>query len=234
MRIYSIQNYQVNRYINQINKSTSFNGYWDDESVLSRARDDMFGMSEIRGLYQGYRLSEHDMSAMLDKLVPPAVKEGRKLSDVNIDNLSEFNIFRIQGTENSYRGPRDCSKAPQLKSLNLKVVNASTLYYSLYRDIDTDALVKFIKTMQKDNVFVGCDFGQKETNFVLLANQYFNPFCKDTVGYSECNEDNPWIKFIKLLDKLTPEQKKDMGWTEEFEQNLLEKLNKNLKLLRVY
>lgn len=140
-----------------------------------------------------------------------------------MDDLLNWNIKPIKGTKNSFRGPAEYCDIEQLKPNNLEFVNAEYVYNHLW-DGDTEELVEFIKTMQKGNVYVGCRFGQKQTNFVLLANQFFNPMSKDTGDYYGFNNYATWDVFEDLSDALTLEQKKEMGWTEEFEIKFRQKL----------
>ena len=181
---------------------------------------EILGMPNPDVIYDG-RKTDYEMERFLDELLPPIVRK-KNLSQEELDDLLNYNIRPIQGTKNSFRGPAGYRDIEQLKPNNLEFVNAEYVYNRLF-DEDTEELVEFIKTMQKDNVYVGCQFGQKQTNFVLLANQFFNPMSKDTKDYAFRNEST-WFTFESLCDALTPEQKKEMGWTEEFETKFRQKI----------
>ena len=190
---------------------------------------EMLGMPSDDVIYDG-RMTEYEMKRFLDELIPPVVRKKNQLSDAELDNLLNWHIQPIIGTENSFRGPAGYRDIKQLKPYNLEFVNAEYIYDLVFDMTDTDELVEFIKTMQKDNIYIGCPFGMKQTDYVLAVNQYFNPMSKDTYDYS-VNSYSTWDTFEDLCDALTPEQKKEMGWTEEFETKLRQKIKANREWL---
>ena len=85
-----------------------------------------------------------------------------------------------------------------------------------------DNLVASVQAMQQGGCLIGCDFGIYLTNSALDLIDTFNP-----------QEDLSSIKYLKdmerdnigiLYKKLTPDDKKAMGWTEEFEEKFQEAL----------
>lgn len=89
--------------------------------------------------------------------------------------------------------------------------------------------VKFIQTMQKDYVYIGCEYGKYKTDNALMVNKFFNPAFEDGKNYitSYNKEYLPCLR--NLYNNLKPEHKTLMGWTKEFDSNFLPKL---LKLIR--
>ena len=94
----------------------------------------------------------------------------------------------------------------------------------LRRSIDN--FVELIQELQKDYYYIGCEYGTDRTSAVLLLNNVFNPKFKD--------EDLPYcrnfeVDFMEQLYKnLTPQDKKRLGWDDEFDKNVPLKL----KMLR--
>ena len=43
--------------------------------------------------------------------------------------------------------------------------------------------VKFIQTMQKDYVYIGCEYGKYKTDNALMVNKFFNPAFEDGKNY---------------------------------------------------
>lgn len=92
-----------------------------------------------------------------------------------------------------------------------------------------DKFVKFIQTMQQDNVYVGCEFGTNRTDNMLMLNNFFNPYAKNTKTYinrlNSCH-----VPFLQtFVQNMTQEHKNAMGWTKEFEKEVLAKISKYAK-----
>ena len=84
--------------------------------------------------------------------------------------------------------------------------------------------VEFIKYMQKENVYIGCEFGTYTTDNALMLNYFFNPKASRTPScitqYNRC-----FIKkLINLVENFTNSDKAQLGWKKGFEQVLLKKL----------
>lgn len=90
-----------------------------------------------------------------------------------------------------------------------------------------DGIITFIKTIQKGDYYIGCENGQIATSQALLLNKYFNP-------KNKLNDYNGDFEYSVLVQKglrglyrnFTKEDKKELGWTKEFE----EKLSKELRI----
>ena len=88
--------------------------------------------------------------------------------------------------------------------------------------------INFIQTMQKDDVFIGCECGVYSTNIALLLNHFFNPkaSCTPTCIDGIHKDELPRLK--NLYNSLTFQDKIRLGWDEEFDRNFLSNLEKYL------
>ena len=86
--------------------------------------------------------------------------------------------------------------------------------------------VEFIKVLQKGRYYIGCEFGTDRTRAYLLLNDVFNPKAdiKTELKLKNYAAVFEMDNMYKLYKKLTPEHKKQLGWTKEFEKNVLERL----------
>lgn len=92
-----------------------------------------------------------------------------------------------------------------------------------------DKFVKFIQTMQQDNVYVGCEFGTNRTDNMLMLNNFFNPYAKNTKTYIN-RLNSCYIPSLQtFVQNMTQEHKNAMGWTKEFEKEVLAKISKYAK-----
>ena len=84
--------------------------------------------------------------------------------------------------------------------------------------------IKLIKVLQKDYFYIGWEYGTYLTDSVLLLNTIFNPKCKDEPIMFDLL---PYYEDIVIFYKnLTPEDKKEMGWDKDFEDNFYKRLDK--------
>ena len=81
--------------------------------------------------------------------------------------------------------------------------------------------VEFIQTMQKGNVLIGCDLGINRTNRALCLNFFFNPKAKIT---HRGHDRYFGYKMVNIYKNLSDEDKKAMGWDEEFDKNFIKRL----------
>ena len=172
-------------------------------------------------LYGG-RMSEFELNKYLEKHLPRVVRD-KSLQKADLKKLETYNIHKIEGSKNTFRGPRGYSDIKLLQQFKLNLVFADDVVEDVVLNEDTNKLVDFIKNMQSDNVFIGCVLGTNQTDAALLINQYFNPLCKDTKSYPIQGIATLDI-FRDICDNLTPEQKKAMAWTQEFEIKLRDKI----------
>ena len=184
------------------------------EHILSKALSP-------KELYGG-RMSEFELNKYLEKHLPRIVND-KSLSKADLEKLETYSIYKIEGSKNSFRGPRAYSDIAMLQPLKLKLVFADKVVDNVILNQDINKLVDYIKNMQSDNVFIGCILGTNDTDAALLINQYFNPLCRDTKSYPIRGIATLDI-FEDICDNLTPEQKKAMSWSQEFEIKLRDKI----------
>ena len=171
------------------------------------------------------RKTEEAMEKFLDELLPPVMRN-KNLMQAELTKLMHYKIYKIDGMKNSYRGPRMYYDISLLEPNNRELIFADRVVDDVIFDKDTNKLVEFIKTMQKDNIYIGCNYGTYQTDQALALNQYCNPLCEDKKHYSI---NGGFLLGIQdVVEEFTSEQKKAMGWTKEFETQLLEKLAKDI------
>lgn len=92
-------------------------------------------------------------------------------------------------------------------------------------ELRKNKLIKFIKTMQNEYVYLGCEYGTYKTDAAILLNTLFNPkvkgYCK--IYSPEMIDDIPKVANT-LYHLMTQEDKKSIGWTLEFEKLFKEKI----------
>lgn len=79
-----------------------------------------------------------------------------------------------------------------------------------------DELIKAVCAWQKGCCFIGCSFGLYLTNSALSVIDAFNPKGKGIDSRYLCCMEKDLV--VNLYKKLTPQDKKLMGWTKEFEK----------------
>lgn len=86
-----------------------------------------------------------------------------------------------------------------------------------------ERFVEYIEVMQKGYCYIGCEYGTYRTDDYLLLNAVFNPKEK---AQNIPDTDIFKVDLMKNLYKnLTPEDKKRMGWSKEFDKNIPKRLN---------
>lgn len=90
--------------------------------------------------------------------------------------------------------------------------------------------IKFIQTLQKDNFYIGCDFGTIRTDTALMLNHFFNPQARElTPNYIIPTNHYKIYLMENLYNNLTIEDKQQMGWTKEFDKEFLPYLHSVMK-----
>ncbi|MBE7709818.1 MAG: hypothetical protein E7Z93_05145 [Cyanobacteria bacterium SIG32] len=86
-----------------------------------------------------------------------------------------------------------------------------------------ERFVEYIEVMQKGYYYIGCEYGTYKTDDYLLLNTVFNPKSEEKfIPFGHMFK----LDFMKnLYDKLTPEDKKRMGWTKEFDESVPKRLD---------
>ncbi len=100
------------------------------------------------------------------------------------------------------------------------------------KDAELADFVKFIQTMQKGKLYIGCEYGTLTTDNALMLNSIFNPQ-SGSRGPRYITSDNRILlkRVEKLYQNLTPEHKQLMGWTKEFDKLTAERLRQMVKSL---
>lgn len=96
------------------------------------------------------------------------------------------------------------------------------------------ALKQYFELMNSSTCYVGCHYGIDRTNMGLMLNYFFNPKYEDIPpkiihwpGETQKNILNRNIKSIKKIFKsLTPEQKRELGLPEKYEDALRDKISR--------
>lgn len=100
---------------------------------------------------------------------------------------------------------------------NEKYINRREKDYEHYIKRSVKRFVDYIQLMQKGYYYIGCEYGTYKTDDFLLLNEYFNPKVEAGVPRGVMFK----LDLMKqLYENLTPEDKKRMGWTKEFDENV--------------
>lgn len=85
-----------------------------------------------------------------------------------------------------------------------------------------EKFIDFINVMKQGHLYIGCEFGEYRTPNILALNTYFNP----NRTYADTYPTNQFfLQAIKNMYKnLTANDKLRLGFTEEYDKNLREKL----------
>ncbi len=76
-------------------------------------------------------------------------------------------------------------------------------------------------TLKKGNVLIGCDLGISRTNCALCLDFFFNPKAEIIHrGYDRYFG----YEMVNIYKNLSDEDKKAMGWDEEFDKNFIKSL----------
>ena len=94
------------------------------------------------------------------------------------------------------------------------------------KELFINKFIKFIQTMQKENVLIGCEYGTYSTDNALMLNHHFNPKAIRTPSCINMHNHRFLETLIKLYSNLTESHKLQLGWDKNFETMLLNKLKK--------
>lgn len=112
--------------------------------------------------------------------------------------------------ETRYYTPADLKK-------NKKYIERRMKDFDNHSRRSVERFINYILTLQKGYYYIGCEYGTYKTDEYLLLNEYFNP--KVDAGTPR-GAMFKLDKMLTLYKKLTPEDKKRMGWTKEFDENV--------------
>ncbi len=85
-----------------------------------------------------------------------------------------------------------------------------------------DNFKKLVSVINKGNFYICCNHGKIRTDAALLLNQYFNPKWDGDTSLKATPEQLE--KFKNFYNSLSIRDKRDLGFTQEFEQALCKKL----------
>ena len=102
-----------------------------------------------------------------------------------------------------------------------KIKEGSKISYQQDRKELCDNFVRFIQTMQKENVLIGCEFGTKTTDYAIQLNYFFNPKA-DIMLFSR--DKYFGMTMQRIYENLSTEDKEAIGWDSEFDKNFLNRL----------
>ena len=104
------------------------------------------------------------------------------------------------------------------------VVERSVNVWKKHLEEELDDFVKFILTMQKGNLYIGCEYGTYTTDNAMMLNSYFNPLYVREKKYVNFHNRIFLNQFVNLYKNLRIEHKELMGWTKQFDTMLHKKL----------
>lgn len=103
-------------------------------------------------------------------------------------------------------------------------VNRSVERWHKFLEEEINDFIKFIQTMQKGNLYIGCEFGTYTTENALMLNAHFNPLFLRGQKFISTYNRVLTPKLINLYKNLTIEHKQLLGWTKEYDQLVLKRL----------
>ncbi len=106
---------------------------------------------------------------------------------------------------------------------NKKYLENRVKAFEKHSRASVENFVEYIEVMQNGYYYIGCEYGTYKTDDYLLLNTVFNPKSKEKfIPFGHMFK----LDFMKnLYAKLTPEDKKRMGWTKEFDESVPKRLN---------
>ena len=231
--------------IQRITNFTTFKSSYQDSGY-----DDPFFQSvrnAIRKHYAKWHMPHQDIFEKEHKLTDYEILH-------IINNLEKYHeMQKIEGT-NIYRGQTlvdktDCLQALSAKGIKtvidlvdygdsykqaIKKAGMDYFAYNIYSNwwdlsyLETPKmpkLIEFLKKMQEDNIYIGCQHGSNDTDVAFILNEFFNPKLEGKAKTKIPPNDSDFpLKLNLIYDALKPEDKKLLGWTKEFEQRLVKKL----------
>lgn len=103
-------------------------------------------------------------------------------------------------------------------------VNRNLEHWRKNLKIELDDFVKFIQTMKKGKLYIGCEYGTYTTDNALMLNAFFNPLYVREKKFVTTYNRPFTSKLINLYKNLTTEHKRLLGWIKEFDQLTLKRL----------
>jgi len=205
-----LEEYQLQKLLNfYVNKPKKIDGDIMSELPLSNLRNISASSRYTPNIYRGSTLYDSP-DWVLKKLKEAGVK--------TVINLGDYG--------ESYK------KKIEKAGFEYVDFDISHMRYSYIDDKQKkDKLIKFIKAMQKEYVYMGCECGTYKTDAGVYFNNLFNPKVK---GYCKIYSPEMVSEVPQIADEIylnmTDEDKKSIGWTPEFEHKFNERIAKLLDL----
>lgn len=174
------------------------------------------------------------------------IEDLKVLKDAGIETIIDFR------TEGSGEMAKKCSSTG-LKYLNIPLDDvrerSNARYFirtkgkaTILKPEFIESLKQYFELMNNSKCYVGCHYGIDRTNMGLLLNYFFNPKYEDIPpkvihwpDESQKNILNRNIKSIKKIFKaMTPEQKRELGIPEKYEDALREKIARLIEHNYIY
>ncbi len=132
-----------------------------------------------------------------------------------------FPIFLTYRDNPPFVTREEYAKTHKIPNTRLPDDSEEFAYDNIAREF-IDKFKEFVSVINKGNFYICCNHGKLRTDAALLMNQYFNP--KWDGDKSLKPDDEQLEKFRIFYGNLTKRDKRDLGFTEEFEKDLCQKL----------
>ena len=116
-------------------------------------------------------------------------------------------------------------KENDMESINISVplnMDTDSGYKVFIENFNRHKFLDAVKALREGNVFIGCESGNLRTKRFLSAVNILDPKSNLDIGSSPVTDDYIFANWI--YKELCPEEKLKLGYTKEFEHNLLNKL----------
>ena len=148
------------------------------------------------------------------------------LDYICFDVASYFNDSSILGNKSVYIMTKKHEYEAITQNSKLAKTYAENLaenYPKAYKDA-VDNFVNFMQTVEKGHFYISCDHGVNKTNKALMLIAYFSPICSE-YEYQAYVPGRQQLRNMQAIYKaLTPNDKKKLGYTEEFDSKLKKRL----------
>lgn len=217
-RINNYQSYTSNKSYNVRNSKISHNVTFGIKPVIDRSSspvlnlpvDYVFELSRSRlykpNIFIGEGLYYGDVPSCVTRYCIEILKEAGIKTVIDLEHVGGKYKEIVEDTGLKYYG----------------YSVSDNVFSDNYRNNEKkDKLIDFIKEMQKDNIYVSGNTVMRR-DIAALINQFFNP---NFNGRARLSRD--FIEFVSHVESfakeiygcMTPEDKKSIGWTREFEDD---------------
>ena len=191
-------------------------------------------VSQKMGVYRGATLQASSKNLLdmikqagIERIIDLAGYESLEDSckDIGLEYLyySTPSYYLISGE--MFKTKANCKESALLQSrlfaLSKKETNAfverSITSWEQNIKEELNDFVKFITTMQKGHLYIGCEYGTYTTDNALMLNAYFNPLYIKCSKYVTPYNKSLTNRLINLYQNLSTEHKNLMGWTKDFD-----------------